>query len=85
MKIVNYAAIGMPNEMHNNMLNYLIHAKDYQKHQYAAKVTFNDSWRITGISTKDDKNQLLGALVKTENNTQANRYLNRCLINQNHG
>ncbi len=53
------------------------------------QVTFNDDWRrLPGIiyRSKIKINWQKGALVaKTEEqNTQANEYLNRCLINQNH-
>jgi hypothetical protein len=52
---------------YNNMLSYLIHAKDYQKHQYAA----SDVLTIVGEDYQDiykanKINWQKGALVKTE-------------------
>ncbi len=68
------------------MLNYLIHAKDYQNINMRQERSFNNSWRrLPGLSTRPTKS--VGKRRSTckngrAKNTQVNEYLNRCLINQ---
>ncbi len=79
----------MPNEGNtpwHNMLSYLIHAKDCQKHQYVSECL-----TIVGedyqISTRQMHHRRKGSAPEKQKNknTQANEFFpNRCLINQNH-
>ncbi len=47
------------------MLSYLIHAKDYQKYQYAER-SFNNSWRRLPGYLQGQQNQLAKEYCKTE-------------------